>query len=59
MKNVRLDSPEELQRHALAMYQQVAVLRAMPMNNLTQMSDEERQTVAAWFKAGAPVDREF
>ena len=59
VKNVRLDSPEELQRHALAMYQQVAVLRAMPMNNLTQMSDEERQTVAAWFKAGAPVDREF
>ncbi len=59
MKNVRLDSPEELQRHALAMYQQVAVLRAMPMNNLSQMSDEERQTVAAWFKAGAPVDREF
>ena len=59
MKNVRLDSPEELQRHALAMYQQVAVLRAMPMNNLTQMSDEERQAVAAWFKAGAPVDREF
>jgi len=59
MKNVRLDSPAELQRHALALYQQVAVLRAMPMNNLTQMSDEERQTVAAWFKAGAPVDREF
>ena len=59
MKNVRLDSPEELQRHALAMYQQVALLRAMPMNNLTQMSDEERQVVAAWFKAGAPVDREF
>jgi len=59
MKNVRLDSPEELQRHALAMYQQVAVLRAMPMNNLIQMSDEERQVVAAWFKAGAPVDREF
>ena len=59
MKNVRLDSPEALKSHALAVYQQVAVLRAMPMNNLTQMSDEERQTVAAWFKAGAPTDREF
>ncbi|MFM1880164.1 MAG: hypothetical protein RLZZ344_398 [Pseudomonadota bacterium] len=59
MKNVRLDSTEALKSHALAMYQQVAVLKAMPMNNLTQMSDSERQTVAAWFKAGAPVDREF
>ncbi|MFZ9314885.1 MAG: urate hydroxylase PuuD [Burkholderiaceae bacterium] len=59
MKNVRLDSPEALKSHALGVYQQVAVLRAMPMNNLTQMSDEERQTVAAWFKAGAPTDREF
>jgi len=59
MKNLRLDSPEALKSHALAVYQQVSVLRAMPMNNLTQMSDEERQTVAAWFKAGAPVDREF
>nr|UOZ97329.1 hypothetical protein NCPCFENI_01247 [Cupriavidus sp.] len=59
MKNVRLDSPEQLKRHALSVYQQVSVLRAMPMNNVTQMTNEERQLVAAWFKAGAPVDAEF
>jgi uncharacterized membrane protein len=59
MKNVRLDSPEQLKRHALSVYQQVSVLRAMPMNNVTQMTSEERQLVAAWFKAGAPVDAEF
>jgi uncharacterized membrane protein len=59
MKNVRLDSPEQLKRHSLSVYQQVSVLRAMPMNNVTQMTNEERQLVAAWFKAGAPVDAEF
>jgi len=59
MKNVRLDSPEQLKRHSLSVYQQVSVLRAMPMNNVTQMTYEERQLVAAWFKAGAPVDAEF
>lgn len=54
-KNVRLDSPEELKRHALAVYQQVVVQKAMPMSNITQMTDAERAVVAAWFKAGAPV----
>lgn len=59
LKNVRLDSPDQLKRHALSVYQQVSVLKAMPMNNATQITNEERQLVAAWFKAGAPVDTEF
>lgn len=55
LKNVRLDSPEELKRHALSVYQQVVVQKAMPMSNVTQMTDAERAAVASWFKAGAPT----
>jgi uncharacterized membrane protein len=55
LKNVRLDSPEVLKRHAAAIYQQVVVQKAMPMSNLTQMSDQERAIIAVWFKSGAPV----
>jgi len=55
LKNVRLDSTEELKRHAAAVYQQVVVQKAMPMSNLTQISDHERAIIAEWFKAGAPT----
>jgi uncharacterized membrane protein len=35
-------------------YQQVVVLKVMPMNNATQMTDDERALVKRWFEAGAP-----
>ncbi len=54
-KNVRLDSAAEIQAHAQAMYQQVVVLKLMPMNNATQITDAERATVKRWFEAGAPA----
>ncbi len=56
MKNVRLDSPEQMKLHAQAVYQQVVVTKQMPMNNSTQITDAERALVGDWFKAGAKVD---
>jgi uncharacterized membrane protein len=56
MKNVRLDSPEQIKLHAQAVYQQVVVTKQMPMNNSTQISDAERAFVGEWFKAGAKVN---
>lgn len=56
MKNVRLDSPEALKQHAQAVYQQVVVQKAMPLNNATQMTDAERALVGRWFEAGARAD---
>jgi uncharacterized membrane protein len=56
MKNVRLDSPEQIKLHAQAVYQQVVVTKQMPMNNSTQITDAERALVGEWFKAGAKVD---
>lgn len=54
-RNVRLDSPEALRQHAQAVYQQVVVLRQMPLNNVTGLTEEERAALAAWYRAGAPL----
>jgi len=55
MKNVRLDSPENLKAHAAAVYQQAVVARTMPMNNATGITDDERALLGRWFQAGASV----
>ena len=54
-KNVRFDSAEEIARHAQQIYQQSVVLKLMPMNNATQMTDEERGLIKRWYDSGAPV----
>ncbi len=56
MKNVRVDSPEAVLRHAQAIYQQVVVSRLMPMNNSTGITEDERALIARWFLAGAKVN---
>lgn len=55
-KNVRLDSPESLKQHAQTVYQQVVVMKLMPMNNATGLTETERAMFAKWFEAGAPVE---
>ena len=55
MKNVRLDSPEQLKAHAQGVYQQAVVTRIMPMNNATGITEAERALLGRWFQAGAPV----
>ena len=53
-KNVRFDSADEISKHAQQIYQQAVVLKAMPMNNATQITDAERATIGRWYTAGAP-----
>jgi uncharacterized membrane protein len=55
-KNVALHTPELLKQHAQAVYQQVSVLKLMPLNNATQITDGERELVKRWYEAGAPVN---
>ncbi|MDM0018313.1 urate hydroxylase PuuD [Variovorax saccharolyticus] len=55
MKNVRLDTPDQVAAHAQAVYQQVVVTKIMPMNNSTGITDAERALVGKWFQAGAPT----
>ena len=52
-KNVALHTPELIQQHAQAVYQQAVVLKLMPMNNSTQITDAERTILQRWFEAGA------
>ena len=52
-KNVALHTPDLIQQHAQAMYQQTVVLKLMPMNNATQITDAERAILQRWFEGGA------
>ncbi len=53
-KGVRLDSADEIANHAQQLYQQAVVLKLMPMNNATQITDDERALLGRWYEAGAP-----
>jgi uncharacterized membrane protein len=55
-KNVALHTPDLLKQHAQAVYQQAAVLKLMPLNNATQITDAERELIKRWYEAGAPVN---
>jgi uncharacterized membrane protein len=50
---VLLDTPDEISRNAQRVYQQVVMLKAMPLGNVTRMTDDERMKIAAWFQGGA------
>ena len=55
MKNLRLDSDEAVQRNAAAIYQQAVLLKAMPLNNATQITEAERALIGLWFTQGAKL----
>ena len=50
---VALDDAHGISQNAARIYQQVVQLRAMPLANMTNMTEAERAKVAAWFEAGA------
>jgi uncharacterized membrane protein len=54
-KNIQLHTPELIVKNAQAMYQQAVVLKTMPLNNFTQITDAERALLGRWFEAGAPT----
>ena len=45
---VELDSREKLMQHAERVYQTAVITRTMPLGNLTQITEAERQQIAAW-----------
>ena len=48
-----LHTPELVSQNAQRIYQQTVQMKAMPLANLTNMTDAERAQVGAWFEAGA------
>jgi uncharacterized membrane protein len=55
-KNVALHTVEGVKQHAQAVYQQASVLKLMPLNNATQITDAERELIKRWYEAGAPTN---
>jgi uncharacterized membrane protein len=53
-KGVMLDTPERIVAAARQIHEQSVATRAMPIGNLTGMTDAERQALGAWIAAGAP-----
>ena len=49
-KGVLLDTPADIARNAREIYIQSGVTHAMPPANVTNMTDEDRATVARWYR---------
>jgi uncharacterized membrane protein len=47
---VMLDTDAQIVANADRIYQQTVVTRIMPIGNLTQMTDAERQVIAGWYE---------
>jgi uncharacterized membrane protein len=54
-KNVALHDAAGVRRNAQNIYQQAVVLKLMPMNNATQITEPERDLIRRWYEAGAPA----
>ncbi len=49
-KGYMYDTPQQIKAQMAQIYQQAVVLKAMPIGNLTGMTDEERQLVSTWYQ---------
>jgi len=54
-KNVILDDPAQIRRHAELIEITAVRSNAMPPGNITDMTAQERQILAAWLRSGAPA----
>ena len=48
------DTAEQIVGRAQQIYQQAVVTKNMPFANLTNMTQDERDLLAAWVQGGAP-----
>jgi uncharacterized membrane protein len=51
---VTFDTPDQIVGRAQQIYQRAVVTRTMPLANLTNMTQEERDLLGAWVQEGAP-----
>lgn len=49
-KRIQFHEDRLIEQHAAEIYQQTVLQKTMPLNNATGMTDEERATLARWFK---------
>lgn len=56
-KGLDFQQPAVVARHAYEIYSQAALLRAMPLGNITHMTDEERVLLAQWYQSRTRTTR--
>jgi len=52
---VRFGTPQDVDTWRERIKARVVVTRSMPLNNMTGMTNEERDTIATWLSQGAPT----
>jgi uncharacterized membrane protein len=52
---IELDTPEEIRSYAEAIRQQAVETHAMPLGNVTGMTDAEREVLGRWIAQGAKI----
>jgi uncharacterized membrane protein len=54
-KGIAFDTPTQIAAQAAAIEQQAVVLKAMPLGNVTHMTQGERDALGAWIRQGAKI----
>jgi uncharacterized membrane protein len=54
-KGITFDTPAQIAAQASAIEQQAVVLKAMPLGNVTHMTQAERDALGAWIRQGAKI----
>jgi uncharacterized membrane protein len=54
-KGVMFDTPAEIATHASQIYSQAVASRAMPLGNLTGITEEERKALGLWIASGSRI----
>lgn len=52
---VMLDTPQQIQQQAARIQAQAVTTQIMPLGNITQMTQQERELIGAWIAKGAPT----
>jgi uncharacterized membrane protein len=55
-KGVMFDTPAEIKRQAPQILLQAVKTHTMPLNNITEITDDERSRLGAWIEAGSRLD---
>ncbi|MQR01191.1 urate hydroxylase PuuD [Glaciimonas soli] len=50
---IMFDTPAQIHQNADKIYQQAVQLKAMPLGNMTHITDDERALIGTWYQAGA------
>jgi uncharacterized membrane protein len=51
-----LDTPQQIQQQAAKIQAQAVASQVMPLGNITQMTQEERNLIGVWIAQGAKLD---